>query len=304
MDKVSVIIPTHNRDKVLSRAVKSAMAQTYRNIEILVVSDGFNIKTRSLVNSLKEKDNRIKFYEYEPAKGGNFARNYGIEKSKGRYVAFLDDDDDEWHNQKIEKQLEIFNNNDNIGLVYTGIHIIFANEKNDYNFHPKIDGNLNKMILLKNLIGTTSTVMIKKEVFKEIGVFDEELNAKQDYELWIRICQKYEIGKAKDILVNYYNESNNNQISTSLDKYITANSYIEEKHKLLFQKLSNKELNQYYANNNLELANIALRNNDGKSARIYIKRSFLNKKRLYLVLVYLLSFFDYKYFIKLRKMKS
>ena len=117
--KISVIIPTHNRVDLLGRAIRSVQNQTYKNIEIIIVSDGSTDGTDEFVNKLKYTDNRIQFYEYKPSKGSNVARNLGIEKSKGEYIAFLDDDD-EWLPTKLEKQLEVFQKDYRIGLVYTG----------------------------------------------------------------------------------------------------------------------------------------------------------------------------------------
>jgi glycosyltransferase involved in cell wall biosynthesis len=92
--KVSVIIPTHNRAKLLERAIKSVLEQTYANFEIIVVSDGSTDETDLIMQKYKNQDARIKYISYYPAKGANHARNIGIKAAEGEYIAFLDDDDE------------------------------------------------------------------------------------------------------------------------------------------------------------------------------------------------------------------
>lgn len=129
---VSVVIPTHNRADLLPRAINSVLKQTYTNIEVIIVSDGSTDNTRDVVDSFIKNDDRVKFIEYTPSKGGNVARNKGIEASTGEYIAFLDDDD-EWLLEKLKKQVEIIESDKEIGLVYTGSRIIYVNEKVEYN---------------------------------------------------------------------------------------------------------------------------------------------------------------------------
>src|SRR5699024_744473 len=117
---VSVIIPTFKRKKeIVRRAVKSVMAQTYQNIEIIIVDDSpeefqGSIKIKEYLDSLK--DERVKYIKHSENKGANAARNTGIRNSKGNFLAFLDDDD-EWLPMKIEKQIQQFKC-DQIGMVY------------------------------------------------------------------------------------------------------------------------------------------------------------------------------------------
>ena len=113
---VSVVIPTHNRADLLPRAIDSVLNQTYSNFEIIVVSDGSTDNTEEVVKSYSDKDSRIRFIGYSPARGGNIARNTGIEAAKGEYVAFLDDDD-EWMPEKLKKQIKVMESNPDIGLV-------------------------------------------------------------------------------------------------------------------------------------------------------------------------------------------
>jgi len=295
---ISVVIPTHNRAELLPRAINSVLRQTYSNIEIIIVSDGSTDNTKEVVKKIAAHDNRVKYIEYYPPRGGNVARNIGINEAKGVFIAFLDDDD-EWFPEKLWKQMEIANNQD-IGLVYTGANIIYVSENIQYLFHPTANGNLSRKILLDNYIGTTSTVIIKRSVLEEVGLFDEKLQALQDYELWIRICQATNVGVVQEALINYYNYTGKKQISAVTKKYENSFKYINEKHKNLIQSLSDEELKKKQCNEWFLLGNKAMRNGEKKLARKYmmmINKSCFSKKA---IAYYILSFFNYKYILKLR----
>ena len=185
---ISVVIPTHNRVDLLPRAIRSVQNQTYKDIEIIVVSDGSTDGTDNLMEELSKKDPRIKYISYHPGHNGNYARNQGIMAAHGEYVAFLDDDD-EWLPSKLEEQLKIMESDPEIGLVYTGTHSVYVDDGIEYDSYPIYQGDMSKQILYSNYIGSTTTVMLRRQIFEKSGLFDEELPAIQDYDLWIRVCQ-------------------------------------------------------------------------------------------------------------------
>lgn len=238
--EVSVVIPTHNRAKLLQRAVKSVLNQTYPIKEINVISDGQDDETDEVMKELCEKYPVINYHSYNPAKGGNYARNYGIKVSTGDCVAFLDDDD-EWHNDKIEKQISIMKRDSEIGLVCTGINNVHVSENLINVYIPPAPYDCSKEILLKNCIGSTTTVMVRRYLFKETGMFDEKLQALQDYDMWIRLCQKTKVGVVQSPCVEYYNYDNSNQISKSTNKYVVAEKKISKKYSKMIELLSKKD---------------------------------------------------------------
>ncbi|MDX6153991.1 glycosyltransferase family A protein [Marinococcus sp. PL1-022] len=299
--EVSVVIPTHNRANTVVKAVNSVLKQTYKDFSIIVVSDGSSDDTELVMKKIEEEENKVNFFSYEVPKGGNYARNLGIEFSESEYIAFLDDDD-EWSPDKLKKQMEIIKNDKEIGLVYTGSKLIYQKENLSYFSLPKEKGDLSKKILFKNYIGTTSSVVIKKSLLNDCGSFDTELEAKQDYDLWIRICQKTKIGIVTDACVNYYNDIGNNQISQQTDKYIRAMDYIEKKYINLFSKLSEKETKIRRSNFCLQIATLAIRNNNSKLARSYCRRAIRHKFNVKSIIYILLTLFEYKKILKIRSL--
>jgi len=296
---ISVVIPTHNRADLLPRAIKSVQAQTWTDLEIVVVSDGSEDDTKAVVEALAKEDPRIKFIEYFPARGGNIARNTGIENASGEFVAFLDDDD-EFMPEKLEKQMAVMESDPEIGLVYTGVRIIYVNEQVTYRTNSKAQGDLSKEILLDNCIGTTSTVMAKKDVLLKAGMFDVKLRALQDFDLWIRVCQLCKVGLVPEEMINYYNYTGTKQVSALTGKYIESFAYINEKYKDMLQSLPEEKLREKKYNEGMLLGNKAMRNGDSKLARKFIKAALKEQRSKKALAYYVLSFTNFKTVLKLR----
>ena len=171
---------------MLKRAIKSVLSQDYDLYEIIIVSDGSTDNTDEVVKGFMNESKLIKYYNYFPNRGGNYARNLGIKEAKGNYLAFLDDDD-EWHSDKIRKQIEIIKNDINIGLVCTAVNNIHVGSKDKHVYIPPAKYDSSKEIMLKNCIGSTTTVLVKKDLIERVGLFDEQLPALQDYDMWFRL---------------------------------------------------------------------------------------------------------------------
>ena len=302
MDKdfVSVIIPTHNRADIVERAVKSVLNQTYQKFEIIVISDGSEDNTDAVMERICNEDPRIRYISYHPAKGGNIARNIGIDNAKCDFIAFLDDDD-EWHPDKIEKQLSVFSRDKEIGLVCTGTNGVYLKENARFTYIPPAPYDSSRKILIKNCIGSTTTVMIRAELLRKCGKFDPILKALQDYDLWIRICQETKIGVVAEPCVEYYNYSGNNQISQNTEKYVDAIDYISHKYNSLIKTLSKKEMRLRNRVMTLLVAKKGLRNGECKLVRQYSFELFRNKFFLNGFICLIGSFLPFGVLLKLRK---
>ena len=215
---VSIVTPTYKRPQFLARAIDSIIAQTFNNWELMVVDDNgaeseYRQETQSFMQRYKA-DARIIYIEHESNLGGSAARNTGIRQARGKYVAFLDDDD-EWLPEKLEKQLScLVHASPEVALVYTGYENICADpELMAYlgRFHlPTLRGNLLEELLKENCVGTTSSVLCRRDALLEVGLFDESLAASQDYDLFLRLAQHFEFEVVSEPLVRLHRHKEGN----------------------------------------------------------------------------------------------
>ena len=186
--KISVIIPTYNRRHTLERAIDSVLSQTFKPFEIIIVDDGSEDGTR---NWVQEAYPSIK-YIYQSNNGVSSARNKGIISSRGSWIALLDSDD-EWMPEKLEDQVIFINENPGSLFCHTNeIWIRNGVRVNQMKKHKKYGGDIFKYCLDMCRISPSSS-LIKKEVFEDVGLFDESLTVCEDYDLWLRITAKYTI---------------------------------------------------------------------------------------------------------------
>ena len=203
-DLISIIVPSFNREDTILRALNSVINQTYSNLEIIVVDDCSSDKTVPLIKSLMETEPRLQLVINPENQGPNYTRNRGIGHATGRYLSFLDSDD-EWYPETIEiLWKKIKTTSERVGVVYPGLlSITNAYERKIY---PRFRGNVFRDFMTKGAIG--SYPLIKREVFTKVGLFDEsdELRrgGNQEYELWIRIAQHFEFECVDDILLKHY----------------------------------------------------------------------------------------------------
>ncbi len=199
---ISVIIPTYNRKEALIKAVDSVLSQTYTNFELIIVDDGSTDDTSLMFKDNDNENGKIK-YIYQENGGVSKARNTGIKFAKGELISFLDSDD-EWLPKKLEKQIDFLKKNKNIKICHTNeIWIKNGVRINQHNKHKKYGGWIYQKSLYLCLI-SPSAVIIHKSVFEDVGMFNEEFKAGEDYDLWLRITPYYEIGFLDDFLIKKY----------------------------------------------------------------------------------------------------
>lgn len=185
---VSVIIPTFNRDWILKEAIDSVLAQNFEDFELIVIDDGSTDNTPDILNSYK--NDIIAFTQNN--KGVSAARNKGIALSSGRFIAFLDSDD-LWIQNKLSKQIDFFNENNDALICQTDEIWIRNNVRvNPKKRHKKLSGMIFEHSLDLCMV-SPSAVMIKRELFDKVGLFDEDLPACEDYDLWLRISYRYPV---------------------------------------------------------------------------------------------------------------
>lgn len=231
MDLISVIIPTHNRPDLLLRAISSVLNQTYHPIELIISDDASNYDIdKHLADNLSTEKLNIKVIKSQKSKGACHARNNGLFSSSGKYVTFLDDDDE-----------------------YTPEHLFLMHDlfsKSQYSFvsssviEKNIDGfksrhydlgkiSLNK-ILHSNCIG--NNIFTLRERLISLGGFDQDFPALQDYEIMIRLISKYgDAFKSNSDSYIQYTDHDSCRISHSSNKRLLSLSMLEKKHELLYK---------------------------------------------------------------------
>ena len=211
MMNISVVIPTYNRIELLKRSIDSVINQTIKPSEIIIVDDGSNDVTEAMV---KKKYDSLKIIK-QKNKGVSAARNSGIKASSGEWICFLDSDD-EWKNDKLEKQITAVANNSDYKFFHSNeIWIKNGKRINQKKKHKKYGGDIFKKCLDMCRI-SPSSVLIDKSIFEEIGFFNENLVVCEDYELWLRICDKYEVFFIDEPLIFKYG-GHQGQLSYSID---------------------------------------------------------------------------------------
>jgi len=280
---ISVIIPAYNSDRYISSAIKSVLEQTYQDLEIIIIDDGSTDDTRKVIESFN--DQRIS-YIYQENSGVATARNNGLKKSGGEYVAFLDADDC-WLPEKLHMQYDKICSRNDIFMVYSAFEMLY--EDHDRTKVYKYNHNENsftKKLLIDPFksIPFPSTVLIKKSSIDKVGYFNPEFLTGEDWDLWLRLTKTGKSAYIDRILVKKLTHSES--ITNSLD--------LEETGKYHFKLLNNFFNNNPHYNN---LKNQAFsmiyydvacryydRNNCKPTKKLYINllKSFIEYPPLYL----------------------
>ncbi|BAT55521.1 glycosyl transferase family 2 [Nostoc sp. NIES-3756] len=205
---VSVIIPAYNAEKYIYETLKSVINQTYKNLEILVVNDGSQDRTKEIVKAIAQQDHRIKLLE-QANSGVAAARNLAIAKSQGEFIAPIDADDI-WYPENLEKQVQCFLNSDNnVGLVYSwSIDIDEQGLPTGCIRAANIEGNVYKTLICHNFIGNASASLIRRSYLEKVGGYNcklKEQNAQgcEDWELYLRIAEHYQFRVVPEFFIGY-----------------------------------------------------------------------------------------------------
>lgn len=200
---VSVVLPVYNREETIGRAISSVLNQSYQNIELIVVDDCSNDNSLKVICEFQ--DERIRVIALKRNLGANAARNKGIMEARGEYVAFQDSDD-EWDKDKLQLQIKDMLSRNLLASFCAHRLIDSVRENiipNDYDNKEKYETELADVLANHNVI-STQTLVVRKDIFRIIGDFDEEMPRLQDYEFVIRLVQREKIGYIAQPLVSVY----------------------------------------------------------------------------------------------------
>jgi glycosyltransferase involved in cell wall biosynthesis len=217
MSKVSIIIPAFNQGRYLAQAIESALNQTHKDLEVVVVDDGSTDNTSDIAANYIP-DSRFQFIR-QPNRGVGAARNRGIEESSGVYLTFLDSDD-YFHPEKVEKQAQIMDENDSLGFVYCDIITVdgestpVATQYSVGAVRRELSGNIFNSLMLGGYF-PPHTVMVRRSALLSAGIFDLELGGHADYDLWLRLAGRGETAYYLDKKLAYYRQSPNSMSQDS-----------------------------------------------------------------------------------------
>jgi glycosyltransferase involved in cell wall biosynthesis len=196
---VTVIIPAYNHGRFLGEALESVLAQTYQDLEVLVVDDGSTDDTQAVVARNAPSVHYIRQSHAGPAA----ARNRGIAASHGELIAFLDADD-RWYPGKVAFQVAYLDAHPQAGVVFTKFLVTDEWGRALYAYpHTFRYGHNPFEALLVWPYGSMNTAMIKRVCLEKVGVFDENLTGAEDWDLWLRLAPHYDFGYVDSVLATY-----------------------------------------------------------------------------------------------------
>lgn len=198
---VSAVIAVYNGEDFIQRAVQSVLDQTYPVTQLIIVDDGSTDNTPDVLEAFG--DNPIIFVVRQPNQGQATAKNRGAREATGSLIAFLDADDF-WNNDKLEQQVDHFNNKD-VAVVYsnrTYIGLDDAPLQKQPEVKVRPSGKITDALIVENLIPFGSTV-VRRDVFEKMGGFDQSLSMGIDWDLWLRVSVEWQFKYVDKYLLNY-----------------------------------------------------------------------------------------------------
>jgi glycosyltransferase involved in cell wall biosynthesis len=192
MPQISVIIPAYNAERTIRETIESVQRQTFQDFELIVINDGSKDRTVELVQSIN--DERLKIFSYENG-GLPVARNRGISRTTGEFIAFLDADD-LWTPEKLELQLVALKQHPEAGVAYSWTCFMDVNEQGAaVSFLPSppysFEGNVYKKLLVSDFIHSGSNTLIRRQAIASAGDFDPTLKSCEDWDYWLRLATRW-----------------------------------------------------------------------------------------------------------------
>ncbi|MDD2225311.1 MAG: glycosyltransferase family 2 protein [Candidatus Shapirobacteria bacterium] len=222
---ISVQICTYNRANLIKEAIQSVLDQTYENFEIVIIDDASTDNTEEVVKSFS--DSRIKYFKNEKNLGIAKNRNIAVQRSSGKYIAILDSDDLWNDSKKLEKQIRFLEENLSVGVIGTQAYKIDLKG----NILGKLKKELTEKNIRKKILSTNqfvnSSVLIRKKIIEEFGGYDESLSGIEDYDLFLKIGQKYQFQNLASFSTSY---------RTGHESYSSNRKKIAQYHLQLVQK--------------------------------------------------------------------
>lgn len=238
-DVVSVILTTFRRAHALPGAIESVFAQAFRQWELIIVDDNGvgTVEHESTANAVApfRADPRIRILNHAVNCGQAAARNTGIRAARGDYIAFLDDDD-RWLPRKLEAQLACFASaSPDTGVVYVGLECRGPGASESRIVAPRQRGDLLSALLRRNCVGPPSAILCARRYLYEVGLFDENLRAREDIDLYIRLAQCCKFDYVAEPLVTVFHHRGE-RVTTERSGHSQAYEIMYRKHHNLLRR--------------------------------------------------------------------
>ena len=227
---ISVIMPTYNRKSIIQKAITSVLNQSYTNFELIIIDDGSDDGTYTLLKSLE--DERIRILRHEVNKGSSYSRNIGLKNAKGDIIMYLDSDN-EWDSKYIETMVGAFIELPNADAAYSGQYLYKNFDSKPYAVRF---GTYNKPLLHNHNYIDLNCFCHKSTVLNEIKGFDENLFSLVDWDFILKISNIFKIYSIPVILSKYYNHDSENRISNRPYDYIKTCKKVLDKNKMPIKK--------------------------------------------------------------------
>lgn len=275
MPQISVVIPSFSRPDFLQRSMESVIAQTFVDWEMIIVDDNgrgtaAQLETERAVSNF-QSDPRVRYLVMEVNSGGSAARNLGWKNANGKYLCFLDNDD-EFYPEKLEFQHALLSNS---GFQATACRFDSFKKNEKVRTSPPIpalEDYLIPFVQGKINFASGSTLMISAELIQKIGGFDEKFRRKQDVELMVRILTSAKLAVDNRILVRLHIDDRAN--IPNLEKFKKTQDLFDEKFLELFRSFSKRDQDEIAQYKLIELAKVALWNKDYKEfMRIFVDQN-------------------------------
>ncbi|MFH1661876.1 MAG: glycosyltransferase family 2 protein [Candidatus Falkowbacteria bacterium] len=233
--KVTILMPVHNGEATIKKAIKSTLKQSFQNFEFIIIDDGSTDNTANIVKKNAETNKKIIYIKNETNLGIQKSLNKGLKIATGKYIARIDDDDEWCENDKLKKQVEFLDNNSNYAIVGTGIIVVNENSKELFRFlNPTEDVIIRKKILSANCFSHPS-VLMRKSMLLAVNGYSETNKCfyVEDYDLWLKLGT---VGKFANLSIFGLKYTiSKNQISTLHKiKQLKTNFYLIKKYKKFY----------------------------------------------------------------------
>lgn len=281
---ISVIMPVYNRAQTIELAINSVLQQTNPDFELIIVDDCSTDNTVEVISSIK--DPRIFYFQLKKNFGAASARNYGIKKSRGSIISFLDSDD-YFEPDFLKISYETLQGTPpKVGFMWTGVRYHKGSKLQENSWVPTLRKNTYLTFLYNLRIGTGAGICIKKEVFEMCGYFNENLPAAEDTEFFLRISQEFDYVFTREILINVVKDSSD-RMSRNFVKVAEAYNLFIDSHLSEIEKDEELKVKFYYK---LMWLNYQLNNN--KKSREYLKKMPKSNLRFLLKAYFLFGIYE------------